>query len=92
MGLPHLLHCHEQAIDQLGVQRVVVDRDQMAAEFLAQQKLAGRQVVTRLQADQYQSESSFDQVGEWQPWRFNRGPDDLRSGFGSLRFTATKSR
>ena len=46
IGLPHLLHCHEQAIDQMGVQRVVVDREGMAAEFLAQQKLAGRQVVT----------------------------------------------
>ncbi len=72
MGLPHLLHCHEQAIGQMGVQRVVVDRDQMAAEFLAQQKLAGRQVVTRLRADQYESERSFEQVGEWQPWRYNQ--------------------
>jgi len=72
MGLPHLLDCYEQAIDQMGVQRVVVDREGMAAEFLAQQKLEGRQVVTRLQADQYKSECSFDQVGEWQPWRSNR--------------------
>lgn len=30
MGLPHLLHCHEQAVDQVGVQRVVVDREGMA--------------------------------------------------------------
>jgi len=72
MGLPHLLHCYEQAIDQRGVQRVVVDREGMAAEFLAQQKLAGRQVVTLLKADQYESEGSFDQVGAWQPWRSNR--------------------
>src|SRR5258708_5613299 len=72
MGLPYLLDCYEQAIDQMGVQRVVVDRDQMAAEFLAQQKLAGRQVVTLLKADQYKSECSFDQVGAWQPWRSNR--------------------
>lgn len=72
IGLPHLLHCHEQAIDQMGVQRVVVDREGMAAEFLAQQKLAGRQVVTLLKADQYKSECSFDQVGEWHPWRLNR--------------------
>jgi hypothetical protein len=72
IGLPHLLHCYEQAIDQMGVQRVVVDREGMAAEFLAQQKLEGRQVVTLLKADQYKSEGSFDQVGEWQPWRFNR--------------------
>ena len=63
MGVPHLLHCYEQAIDQMGVQRVVVDREGMAAEFLAQQKLEGRQVVTLLKADQYQSEGSFDQVG-----------------------------
>jgi hypothetical protein len=61
-----------QAIAQRSVQRVVVDRDQMAAEFLAQQKLAGRQVVTLLKADQYDSEGSFDQVGAWQPWRSNR--------------------
>lgn len=72
MGLPHLLHCYEQAIDQRSVQRVVVDREGMAAEFLAQQKLAGRQVVTLLKADQYDSEGSFDQVGAWQPWRSNR--------------------
>ena len=72
MGLPYLLHCYEQAIGQMGVQRVVVDREGMAAEFLAQQKLAGRQVVTLLRADQYESERSFDQVGEWQPWRYNR--------------------
>src|SRR5205814_7291924 len=72
IGLPHLLHCYEQAIDQMGVQRVVVDREGMAAEFLAQQKLEGRQVVTLLKADQYQSERSFAQVGEWQPWRYNR--------------------
>ena len=72
MGLPHVLHCYEQAIGQMGVQRVVVDREGMAAEFLAQQKLEGRQVVTLLRADQYESERSFDQVGEWQPWRYNR--------------------
>src|SRR5215469_11169878 len=60
IGLPHLLYCHAQAIDQLGVQRVVVDREGMAAEFLAQQKLEGRQVVTLLKADQYQSECSFE--------------------------------
>ena len=72
MGLPHLLHCHEQAIGQPAVQRVVVDREGVAAEFLAQQKLAGRQMVTLLRADQYESERSFTQVGEWQPWRYNR--------------------
>jgi hypothetical protein len=54
------------------MQRVVVDREGMAAEFLAQLKLEGRQVVTLLRADQYEAEQSFEQVGEWQPWRYNR--------------------
>jgi hypothetical protein len=54
------------------MQRVVVDREGMAAEFLAQLTLEGRQVVTLLKADQYKDEQSFQQVGEWQPWRFNR--------------------
>jgi hypothetical protein len=44
----------------------------MAAEFLAQLKLEGRQVVTLLRADQYEAEQSFEQVGPWQPWRSNR--------------------
>src|SRR5216683_3301044 len=73
IGLPEMLRCYEQAIDlPLLMQRVVVDRDQMAAEFLAQLTLEGRQVVTLLKADQYKDEQSFQQVGEWQPWRFNR--------------------
>jgi len=72
MGLPQLLHGYEQATDQVLMQRVVVDREGMAAEFLAQLKLEGRQVVTLLRADQYEAEGSFEQIGEWQPWRYNR--------------------
>ncbi len=72
LGAPQMLHSYEQAIGQAHVQRVVVDREGMAAEFLAQQKLEGRQVITLLKADQYIGEESFDQVGQWQPWRYNR--------------------
>ena len=72
MGLPQMLHCYEQATGQTLMQRVVVDREGMAAEFLAQLQLEGRQVVTLLRADQYEAEQSFEQVGEWQPWRYNR--------------------
>ncbi len=67
-----MLHRYEQATGQALMQRVVVDRDQMAAEFLAQLQQEGRQVVTLLRADQYEGEASFEQVGEWQPWRYNR--------------------
>jgi len=71
-GLPQMLHCYEQATDQMLMRRVVVDREGMAAEFLAQLQLEGRQVITLLKADQYEREASFEQIGEWQPWRFNR--------------------
>ena len=71
-GLPQMLNCYEQATGQTLMRRVVVDREGMAAEFLAQLKLEGRQVITLLKADQYEAEDSFEQIGEWQPWRFNR--------------------
>jgi hypothetical protein len=48
IGLPQILHCYEQATGQAQVKRVVVDREGMAAEFLAQLHQEGRQVVTRL--------------------------------------------
>jgi hypothetical protein len=72
IGLPEMLHRYEQAIGQTLIQRVVVDREGMAAEFLAQLQQEGRQVVTLLRSDQYEDEQSFQQVGEWRPWRFNR--------------------
>ena len=72
IGLPEMLHCYEQATEQALIQAVVVDREGMAAEFLAQLQQEGRQVVTLLRSDQYEGEASFAQVGPWQPWRFNR--------------------
>jgi hypothetical protein len=72
LGAPQMLHRYEQAIGQTHVQRVVIDREGMAAEFLAQLQQEGRQVITLLRADQYAGEESFEQVGQWQPWRYNR--------------------
>jgi hypothetical protein len=72
IGLPSMLQRYEQATGQAHVQRVVVDREGVAAEFLAQLQQEGRQVVTLLRSDQYEAECSFAQVGEWQPWRYNR--------------------
>ncbi len=72
IGLPQMLRCYEQATGQTLMRRVVVDREGMAAEFLAQLKLEGRQVITLLRSDQYEAEQSFEQVGPWQPWRYNR--------------------
>src|SRR6266568_3815179 len=72
IGLPEMLHRYEQAVGQTMMQRVVVDREGMAAEFLAQLTLEGRQVVTLLRADQYEDEQSFEQVGDWHAFRTNR--------------------
>src|SRR5260221_5102911 len=86
IGLPQMLHCYEQATGQVHMQRVVVDREGMAAEFLAQLQQEGRQVVTLLRSDQYKGEDSFEQVGEWQPWRYNRR-GQLICEVASARFT-----
>ncbi len=51
-GLPCMLHRYEQATGQALMQRVVVEREGIAAEFLAQLKLEGRQVITLLRSDQ----------------------------------------
>ncbi len=86
IGLPQMLHCYEQATGQTQVKRVVVDRDQMAAEFLAQLHQEGRQVVTLLRSDQYEGEGSFEQVGAWHAFRYNRA-GQLICEVASARFT-----
>jgi hypothetical protein len=86
LGLPQMLHCYEQATGQAQVKRVVVDREGMAAELLAQLHQEGRQVITRLGSDQYEGEGSFEQVGAWQPWRSNRAGQVICE-VASARFT-----
>jgi len=88
-GLPQMLHCYEQATGQALMQRVVVDREGMAAEFLAQLQLEGRQVVTLLRSDHYEGEGSFGQVGAWQPWRSNRRGQVICE-VASARFTLAR--
>ena len=91
LGLPCMLHRYEQATGQALMQRVVVDREGMAAEFLAQLQQEGRQVVTLLRADQYEGEASFEQVGPWQPWRYNR-QGQLICEVASARFAPPATR
>jgi hypothetical protein len=71
-GVGPILDCYESATDQKPIHCIVIDREGMAAEFLAQLYQAGRQVITLLRSDQYEGEGSFEQVGAWRPWRFNR--------------------
>jgi hypothetical protein len=72
IGLPAILAHYKQAADLQGLQRVVVDREGMAAEFLGRLSSEGCMVVTVLRADQYSGLESFREVGEFVPLRVNR--------------------
>jgi hypothetical protein len=52
--------------------RIIVDRDQMAAEFLATLHAAGRTVISVLRADQYGGLESFTEVGSFVPLRVSK--------------------
>ena len=52
--------------------RLVVDREGMAAEWLAKLAAQGRRIVTVLRADQYRGLASFSEIGLFVPWRRDR--------------------
>jgi hypothetical protein len=72
MGLPAIIRRYEQAAGLHSVERVVVDREGMAAEFLAALASEGRTVVTVLRTDQYTGLESFREVGKFVPLRVDR--------------------
>jgi hypothetical protein len=72
IGLPAMIARYEQAAGLHSLERVVVDREGMAAEFLAALASEGRSVVTVLRTDQYSGLESFREVGEFVPWRVDR--------------------
>jgi hypothetical protein len=72
VGLPAMITRYEQAAGLHSVERVVVDREGMAAEFLAALASEGRTVVTVLRTDQYSGLESFREVGEFVPLRVDR--------------------
>ncbi len=72
VGLPAIIARYEQVADLQSLERVVVDREGMAAEFLALLASAGRIVVTVLRTDQYTGLESFREVGEFVPLRVDR--------------------
>lgn len=63
IGLPAIITRYERAAGLYSVERVVVDREGMAAEFLAALASEGRTVVTVLRTDQYSGLESFQEVG-----------------------------
>ena len=67
LGLPTMLLHYEQAAGLAFLKRIVVDREGMAAKFLAALTSDGRTMVTILRTDQYARVESFRQVGEFVP-------------------------
>ncbi len=72
MGLPAILTRYEQAAGMARLRRIVVDREGMSAEFLAQLSSEGRTIVTVLRTDQYTGMESFREVGEFVPLQADR--------------------
>lgn len=65
--LPAILAHYEQAAGLTSLKRIVVDREGMSAEFLAELAGEGRTVVTVLRTDQYAGLESFREVGDFVP-------------------------
>jgi hypothetical protein len=72
MGLPAILTHYEQAVGMARLKRIVVDREGMPAEFLAQLSREGRIIVTVLRTDQYAGVESFREVGVFVPLQADR--------------------
>jgi hypothetical protein len=72
IGLPAMLTCYEQVAGLESLDRIVVDREGMAAEFLAQLSREGRTIVTVLRTDQYAGVESFRGVEEFVPLQADR--------------------
>jgi hypothetical protein len=72
LGLPAILTRYEQTAGVARLKRIVVDREGMAAEFLAQLSRDGRTIVTVLRTDQYVGVESFREVGEFLPLQVDR--------------------
>jgi hypothetical protein len=66
-GIPSVLTCYEHATESLQLTNLVVDREAMAADFLAQLKVQGRTMITILKTNQYSGLDSFTNIGSFVP-------------------------
>lgn len=66
-GALAFLERYEQATGSDTLARLIIDREGMAAEFLAALVAQGRAVVTILRSNQYQGLASFTEVGAFVP-------------------------
>jgi hypothetical protein len=68
-GLPSIVTRYEQVARAVAVKRLIVDREGMAAEFLARLAATGRAVVSVLRTNQYGGLESFSDIGTFVPLR-----------------------
>jgi hypothetical protein len=78
LGAPSLMTRYETATGDGSLRRLVIDREGMAAEFLAKLAAEGRWVVTILRTEQYRGLESFSDVGPFLPLARDRDGHLLR--------------
>src|SRR5258708_37153879 len=78
MGIPSTLTHYERITEALHLTNLVVDREAMAAEFLAQLKAQGRTLTTILKTNQYAGLASFSNIGAFVPLTVDRQGTVLR--------------
>jgi hypothetical protein len=85
LSLPQNLALYEKANPTLKLKHLVVDREGMAGSFLEQLVSEGRSVVTILRQDQYSGLASFSEVGQFEPYSYDR-KGQLKRELASARF------
>jgi hypothetical protein len=66
-GMPQVLTSYEQVTESMHLNHLVVDREAMAADFLAQLSTEGRTLTTILKTNQYSRLDDFINVGPFVP-------------------------
>jgi len=77
-GIPSVLTCYKHVTEALHLTNLVVDREAMAADFLAQLNAHGRIITTILKMNQYSGLNSFTNVGSFVPLTVDRHGTVLR--------------
>ena len=67
IGLPAIVKRYEEHMSTGAIQQIIVDREGMAAEFLAKLVKEGRTVTSILRIDQYTGLGSFTDIGDFIP-------------------------
>jgi len=81
-GIPSVLTCYEHATESLQLTHLVVDREAMAADFLAQLNAQGRTMTTILKTNHYSGLDSFTNVGSFVPLTVDRHGTVLGASIG----------